>query len=368
MRCTRLGRGLAFTRILDRPALKTRLGCPRPARAQPVDPARVSPLPPRPRRRFRCARSRRRRPFWRASLAETAVTSAASSSPNAMPLADTVATNTAAGSCTFGKSHPQIAEHPFQGQLDDFLCPADHGVPRLAGVGKPPCPVDTRSPSPSASARAPPLSMTAVPPLQGDDLAGAHIGLQVPIPGAVGQLYAARAELTQACAQACQLARQNLAWNRTDDAVVADVQQEPWRIRQFLLGTKHGIRLGPGRRAPAAPLPADGPRNRSATSRKTSNTAPRSPRWTTNRSMSLAACAWPRETDPVEGHRGHVRPEPVAHLGHVHVEQRFQVGVSVTPILAGRRHRKGRVARTCGRRWYVCHEINLVSTTSMFMD
>ena len=37
-----------------------------------------------------------------------------------------------------------------------------------------------------------PLSMATAASLQRDDLAGAHIGLQIPIPRAVCQLYAAR--------------------------------------------------------------------------------------------------------------------------------------------------------------------------------
>ena len=52
---------------------------------------------------------------------------------------------------------------------------------------------------------------------------------------------------------------------------------------------------------------------------------------------------------PVEGHRRHERPEPVAYLGQIPVEKRFQVGVSVTPMLAGGRHRTARIARTRGR-------------------
>ena len=39
-------------------------------------------------------------------------------------------------------------------------------------------------------------------------------------------------------------------------------------------------------------------RNCSATCRNASNTAARGPRWTTNRSTSLAACACPRATEP----------------------------------------------------------------------
>src|SRR5919201_4996985 len=72
-----------------------------------------------------------------------------------------------------------------------------------------------------------------------DELAGAPVRLEVPVPAPVGPLDAFRAQLAEAAANGLQLARQETVGVVKDDPVVCDVEQDPgmrakllYRVRQ----------------------------------------------------------------------------------------------------------------------------------------